>query len=105
MSRTKAVLSVLVGVLLVTTLGMSCGGQAAPTPPQAPGSTAAPVLGGEELLQERCTRCHDLDRVHAAGKSESEWEATVERMRGKGAELTDDEAQILVEYLAETYGP
>jgi hypothetical protein len=43
--------------------------------------------------------------VEAASKSQAEWETTVKRMRGKGAELTDAEAQTLVEFLAETYGP
>jgi hypothetical protein len=57
------------------------------------------------LLQARCTRCHGLDRVQAAAKTQADWEATVERMRAKGAELTDAEAQLLVEYLAETYAP
>jgi hypothetical protein len=40
-----------------------------------------------------------------ASKTQAEWEATVARMRGKGAVLTDAEVQVLIEYLAETYGP
>jgi len=74
--------------------------------PTAEVSPAPPSeAGGEELLQARCTRCHTLDRVQAAAKTLAEWETTVERMRGKGAELSDTEAQTLVEFLAETYGP
>jgi hypothetical protein len=49
--------------------------------------------------------CHDLGRVEAASKTQAEWEATVARMRGNGAQLTDAEAQTLVEFLAETHGP
>jgi len=105
MSKRKATLSILFVVLLLVILGISCGGQAEPTPTQAPGPAPPLPTSGDELLQDRCTRCHTLDQVEAAGKTEAEWEATVERMRGKGAELTDDEAQALVEYLAQTYGP
>ena len=50
-------------------------------------------------------RSQHLDRVKAASKTLDEWTATVGRMRGKGAELSDAEAEILLEYLAETYGP
>jgi hypothetical protein len=57
------------------------------------------------MLQDRCTRCHTLDRVQTASKSLAQWQITVERMRAKGAELTDDEVQVLIEYLADTYGP
>ena len=34
-----------------------------------------------------------------------EWEKTVTRMVGNGAQLTDAEKSVLVEYLAENYGP
>lgn len=40
------------------------------------------MVSGEELLQERCTVCHSLDRPEAAIKIQAEWEATVQRMRG-----------------------
>jgi cytochrome c5 len=130
MKRTHLICSALL-VSLVVALAVACGGGQGPavqtpepertptavvspapeTPavemsPTAAESPAPPAeLGGEELLQARCTRCHGLDRVQAAAKTQADWEATVERMRAKGAELTDAEAQLLVEYLAETYAP
>jgi mono/diheme cytochrome c family protein len=104
MSGKKVVLSfVLVGLVIVC-LAVACGGaQEEPTAP--PAEEPAGDLSGEELLEARCTQCHGLDPVEAASKTEAEWEDTVERMIGKGAELTDAEAQTLVQYLAETYGP
>jgi cytochrome c5 len=100
MSKGRVLFSIVFVGLLVMALVIACGGQ---EPTQAP--PAPPTVGGAELLQGRCTQCHTLDRVEAANKTQAEWEATVERMRGKGANLTDDEAQTLVEYLTETYGP
>jgi len=103
-SRTVLVL-VVVGAVLVG-LAVACGaGGGEPPPPPPEEETTPSELGGEELLEARCTQCHGLDRVKAASKDLDGWQSTVERMRGLGAELTDAEAQTLVEYLAETYGP
>jgi mono/diheme cytochrome c family protein len=55
------------------------------------------------LLNQRCAGCHNLDRVKAAKKDAATWKATVERMMGKGAQLTPAELDALVKYLAETY--
>ena len=46
---------------------------------------------------------HNLDRVAAAKKDTAGWKAMVDRMIGKGAQLTDEEAQVLIAYLAATY--
>lgn len=66
----------------------------APTPGQATG------LDGAVILQEKCTTCHDLQRVEAAQYDDVGWEQVVERMRDKGADLTDDEVTALAEYLS-----
>jgi hypothetical protein len=60
-------------------------------------------LDGAALLVDRCTRCHNLDRVTSAKWDADGWKATVERMVSKGAVLTDEEAKVLIEHLAETY--
>jgi hypothetical protein len=43
--------------------------------------------------------------VESAQKTEDEWDTTVTRMIRKGAFLTDEEIAVLLEFLAETYGP
>ncbi len=62
-------------------------------------------LSPEKLLEERCTRCHTLAPIQAAGKTRHEWESTVYRMISKGARLSDQEAETVIDYLAENYGP
>ena len=70
------------------------------------GPTEEPVsIDGETLLQERCTECHGLERTTSAEKTRAEWDETVTRMMDRGAELSDEEKTVLVDYLAETYGP
>lgn len=101
MSKANVFFLILFASLVILALAVACGGQEQPGDVPPPSSTTS----GAELLQDRCTRCHSLDRVRASSKTQAEWEATVARMRGKGAELTDAEAQVLIEHLAETYGP
>ncbi len=115
MYKPRTLFVILLLVLGVASLAVACGAPSAPPTPTGPPAeptpteTLAPLpppsVSGAELLQDRCSECHGLDRVQAASKTQAEWEATVDGMRDKGAELTDEEAQILTEYLAETYGP
>jgi cytochrome c5 len=62
-------------------------------------------ISGETLLEERCSTCHGTDRVTQASKTQEEWDQTVTNMVEKGAELTAEEQEVLVAYLAENYGP
>jgi hypothetical protein len=77
-----------------------------PAPGQTPNAktTGYPApASGDKLLNERCTVCHNLDRVKTAKKSADEWKAIVELMIGKGAKLNPAEKDALLKYLAETY--
>ena len=75
-----------------------------PAATKAPATEEAPAaLDGKSLVEERCTRCHDLGGVERAKKTEEEWKATVERMVGKGAQLNEAERELVIKYLAETY--
>ena len=77
-----------------------------PVPTEAPATQEVPPMpDSKTLLQERCTRCHDLGRVERASKTEEQWKATVERMVGEGAMLNQAEQEAVIQYLAETYGP
>ncbi|MDF1514885.1 MAG: hypothetical protein P1S60_13835 [Anaerolineae bacterium] len=61
------------------------------------------TVDGEAMLQESCTKCHDLERVTSKAWDATRWEQVVDHMIEKGAQVSDKEA--LVTYLAETYGP
>jgi len=60
-------------------------------------------LDSKALTEERCTKCHTLERVEAASKTSEEWITSVERMVGKGAELDEAEQKAVIEYLSEAY--
>jgi hypothetical protein len=78
----------------------------APTeaPTEEPAEDAVSIEA-EALLQERCTVCHSLRQVEAAQYTQEQWDDTVTRMVGYGAELNDEEKAVLIDYLAQTYGP
>jgi len=56
------------------------------------------------LLERACSRCHSLDRVNLARKSADEWRVLTIQMKTKGAELSDEEVEKLVEWLARVKG-
>lgn len=61
----------------------------------------AQVSAGK-LTAERCSTCHDTQRIceKLGGRGIEQWTATVERMRESGARLDDEEAQTVAEYLS-----
>jgi hypothetical protein len=56
------------------------------------------------LLNRSCTRCHPLDRVEKSRKAADAWRVTLVDMRERGAQLTDQELEQLVEWLARVWG-
>ena len=60
---------------------------------------------GSSLLEERCSVCHPSSRPKSKQKTPEQWEATVNRMMGKGAKLTEEEKTILLDFLSKTYKP
>ena len=69
-------------------------------------STAA-ALGprAETLIIARCSVCHTPDLITQQRLPAERWGATVEKMTHWGAEITKDEADLLVRYLSARYHP
>jgi cytochrome c5 len=111
MSRSTKYLAVVtliaIGLVLMAVLA-ACGGSEEPTqvPTSEPESPAQlPADDGEALLEARCSECHSADRARQATKTRDEWDQSVSRMIDKGAQLTEAEKAVLVDYLTEAYGP
>jgi cytochrome c553 len=58
----------------------------------------------EALLKRACTSCHDMERVNAARNSADAWRVLTIDMRERGAKITDEEVEKLVEWLGRTQG-
>jgi cytochrome c553 len=56
------------------------------------------------LLARSCVSCHAIERVNDARNSADRWRVILVQMRERGAKLTDDELEELVEWLARVKG-
>jgi hypothetical protein len=56
------------------------------------------------LLNRACTKCHGLERVEPVRKAAEAWRVTLVDMRERGAQLSDQELEQLVEWLARVWG-
>ena len=54
---------------------------------------------GRGLLDAKCQKCHTLERVFLAVKTETEWEKTVNTMVARDPSIRDDEAAQIIFYL------
>jgi cytochrome c5 len=64
-----------------------------------------PIAQGRIIFGESCIQCHDMNIVLIQRKPVAGWKQTVYSMISRGAEVTANEIEPLVAYLAATYGP
>jgi len=67
--------------------------------------SAALAPRAEGLILARCSVCHSADLIVQQRLPRARWEATVEKMKHWGAEVSADEADLLVRYLSARYHP
>lgn len=59
-----------------------------------------------DLMDKRCSKCHNLDRVFGARKDAQGWLKTVDRMRARpDAGISENDARTIVSYLTFQYPP
>ncbi len=102
------------GVLLCLCTAVVAVGQAesqsqsqGQSPSLVPTSEEASALSAraEGLIAARCGVCHSTDLITQQRLPRAKWEATVAKMRHWGAELSDEDAAALVEYVSGRYNP
>lgn len=65
----------------------------------APAPAATPTVDAIALIKQKLQNHHSLDRVLNAHHTRAEWEATLNRMNGYGAGISDAEKEIIIDYL------
>lgn len=60
---------------------------------------------GKAIVAKSCVNCHALKVVTSKRATKEQWSALVDQMVSRGADLTDDEIDIVVSYLAKNFGP
>ena len=59
---------------------------------------------GKELVLKQCRDCHDLDTVISENRTKDAWRKTLVKMGDRGAEMTDEQFEVIVNYLARNFG-
>jgi cytochrome c5 len=70
------------------------------TTPQA---TALPPGKGKAIVERTCVSCHAIKVVTTKKASKEQWATIVDQMLSKGADLNDDEVEIVVDYLSTNF--
>jgi len=60
---------------------------------------------GKDTFAKVCGACHDAGVVVTMHQSKDDWQATVDDMKGRGADGSDADFKTIVDYLAKYQGP
>jgi hypothetical protein len=72
---------------------------------QALASNEGGKINPGQLFESKCSVCHSIDRPKSKNKTKEEWKTTVMRMKNSNScPITDEEAKMIIDYLAEEYG-
>lgn len=95
------------GRMILGSLAVGLIGLAAVTAAQEEdlGTVSALAPRAEGLILARCSVCHSPDLITQQRLPRDRWQATVEKMTDWGAELSPEEAELLLRYLAARYHP
>lgn len=64
-----------------------------------------PPAKDRQLVLDSCTNCHNLKGVVELRRSRADWTKTVGDMVGRGAPLFPEEVDLIIAYLAKSFGP
>lgn len=61
---------------------------------------------GKAIIKKSCLACHNSSVIVAKrGRTEDDWENVLSLMVGRGAIISDDDADTLLQYLSTNFGP
>lgn len=58
---------------------------------------------GERLFEQKCGKCHGIGKSRSKAMTEKEWRSTVLRMIGNGADISRDDTEKIIAYLAKNH--
>lgn len=89
---------------LLMAVAVLCAGaiKAETAPPVAASGTLAPGAG-VEVVQTTCTVCHPPAMITSKRRTPQQWRDVVDQMINKGAQVSDEDYDVIVSYLARSY--
>lgn len=98
----------LTGIMAVTIIifGPSLCPISAQNPAAKQDDTALPDGPGREVLKKSCSQCHTASVITTKpGHTDDDWEDILNAMIGRGAVLSDEDGDTLMDYLSTNFGP
>jgi competence ComEA-like helix-hairpin-helix protein len=98
-------LSALVSALLLFAAA-SYSLVSAQNPPAKQDDAALPDGPGKEVLKKSCMQCHSASVIITKpGHTDDDWAEILNKMIGRGAVLSDEDGDTLLDYLSTNFGP
>jgi cytochrome c5 len=69
-----------------------------------PAKVDLPAGTGKDLVETRCTICHDLQRVAGVKRLKRDWPTVVANMIDRGGTATPEETRAIADYLIAHFG-
>ena len=74
------------------------------TLPNAFGEEKAKPMDGKSLFEQKCLKCHKNTKFKDLASDRKGWVLTLSRMQRSTCAMTDDELEVLADYLSKVYG-
>src|SRR6266705_1439998 len=81
---------VFVGILGAVLVAFTIRGTAQVALPEGP---------NRDLVERKCGSCHDIEMVVINGRSEENWNGTIDEMTGYGMRISPAERALILKYL------
>ena len=72
---------------------------------EKPRTEAERLAKGKDLIDSVCFWCHEPQLMETKQLNKKQWASLIRGMVYEGAPVTEDEFQMIVEYLAKNFGP
>lgn len=72
--------------------------------PNAFGEEKAKKLDGKALFEQKCLKCHKNTKFKDLASDRKGWVLTLSRMQRGACAITDEELEVLADYLSKVYG-
>jgi hypothetical protein len=99
-----ALLTVFAGGLGTLVLGATPAAGLKPPDPASISLAVLPEGPNRALVVERCAVCHPIEQVVAQRRTPEDWQRQVPRMVGFGAVASEDEQDLILDYLETVFG-
>lgn len=108
LSRTGKVIAVIFCSVVIASAFAVAHAQAPAA--QAPDQSAAappmlPDAPGKSIVVAKCTQCHGAEMFAFSHKTADDWDQTITKMTSNGLVITDQEYDVIMDYLTKNLGP